>query len=154
MGKSSLLKAIGYKLVVGLPRLLRCLYVDQLEGVKPEQTPVELVLQADTAAQTAGRQSELLGAALGSGDPGAIARALRQLEVERLEGEAREALLTVERRSRLRGLVARQELLALEVQLEAAKERLGAPLAEEELRAASEKAQVRPRRTFGKHVGF
>lgn len=31
MGKSTLLKAIGWGLVVGFPRHVRCLYVDQLE---------------------------------------------------------------------------------------------------------------------------
>lgn len=53
VGKSSLLKAMGWGLVVGFPKSLRCLYIDQLEGVDPGLTPVEVVVAADATAQRA-----------------------------------------------------------------------------------------------------
>lgn len=53
VGKSSLLKAMGWGLVIGFPKSVRCLYVDQLEGVDPGQSPVQVVVAADTEAQRA-----------------------------------------------------------------------------------------------------
>ena len=41
---------------------VHCRYVDQLEGVDPQQTAVQVVVQADTAAQRAQRESEALEA--------------------------------------------------------------------------------------------
>jgi hypothetical protein len=38
----ALLQAIGYGLVIGFPRNLRCLYVDQLEGVDLAQVGISL----------------------------------------------------------------------------------------------------------------
>eukprot|EP00887_Chlorella_sp_A99_P007453 scaffold2.g7453.t1 len=144
-GKSTLLKALGWRLVVGLPRSLRCLYVDQLEGADPEATPVELVTQADAAAVRAQAETDTLGAALEGGDPATVARALRQLELGRLEAsrgdEVRDAQQIAERRSGERGLAARQELVAAEARLAAARQRLDVPVGSEELQHATEAAQ-------------
>lgn len=140
-GKSTLLKALGWRLVVGLPRSLRCLYVDQLEGADPEATPVELVTQADAAAVRAQAETDTLGAALEGGDPATVARALRQLELGRLEDEVRDAQQIAERRSGERGLAARQELVAAEARLAAARQRLDVPVGSEELQHATEAAQ-------------
>ncbi len=43
-----------------------CRYVDQLEGVDPQQTAIQVVVQADTEAQRAQRESEALEASKGS----------------------------------------------------------------------------------------
>ncbi|KAL4443909.1 hypothetical protein ABPG75_011646 [Micractinium tetrahymenae] len=141
VGKSSLLKAMGWGLVVGLPKSLRCLYVDQLEGVDLQQSPVQVVVAADAAAQRAQREAEALEAALEGLDGADVARTLRQLAVQRAEEEVAEAAQIAERRSGERGLAARQVLVAAEAALAAARERLAAPVGPEEEHGAMEAAQ-------------
>jgi hypothetical protein len=141
VGKSSLLKAIGWGLVVGFPKNLRCLYVDQLEGVDLQQPCLEVVLQADAAAQRAQRESAALEAALEGGDGAEIARALRTLRLQRLRDEAAEAQQTAARRSGERGLAARQALVAAEARLADAEAQLGAPVGDQELHGALGAAQ-------------
>ena len=70
---------------MGLPRHVRCLYVDQLEGVDPGIDPVGVVVSADVAAQRAQRQAEALQAALECGGAAEAASALRALRLERLQ---------------------------------------------------------------------
>jgi ATPase subunit of ABC transporter with duplicated ATPase domains len=141
VGKSSLLKAIGWGLVVGFPKNLRCLYVDQLEGVDLQQSCLEVVLQADAPAQRAQRESAALEAALEGGDGAEIAHALRTLRLQRLRDEAAEAQQTAERRSGERGLAARQALVAAEARLADAEAQLGAPVGDQELHGALGAAQ-------------
>jgi ATPase subunit of ABC transporter with duplicated ATPase domains len=141
VGKSSLLKAIGWGLVVGFPKNLRCLYVDQLEGVDLQQSCLDVVLQADVAAQRAQRESATLEAALEGGDGAEIARALRALRLQRLRDEEAEAQQTADRRSGERGLAARQALVAAEARLADAEAQLGAPVGDTELHGALGAAQ-------------
>ncbi|PSC67915.1 ABC transporter ATP-binding [Micractinium conductrix] len=141
VGKSTLLKAVGWGLVVGFPKSLRCLYVDQLEGVDPEQSPVEVVVAADSEAQRAQREAAALQAALEGGEPGGMARTLRQLAVARAEEAAAGAAQTAERRSGERGLAARQALVGAEAALAEARARLDAPLSAQEEAAAQAAAQ-------------
>ncbi|KAI7843107.1 hypothetical protein COHA_003278 [Chlorella ohadii] len=141
VGKSTLLKAMGWGLMIGFPKNLRCLYVDQLEGVDPQQTAIQVVVQADTEAQRAERESEALEGVLESGDAADVAHALRQLRVERLQDEVEEARQIAERRSGERGLAARQALVAAEAELAEAQQALDAPVPPEELHRAMEAAQ-------------
>ncbi|KAL4449533.1 hypothetical protein ABPG77_007177 [Micractinium sp. CCAP 211/92] len=141
VGKSSLLKAMGWGLVIGFPKSLRCLYVDQLEGVDPGQSPVEVVVAADVAAQRAQREADALEAALEGSSGTDVARTLRQLAVQRAEEEVAEATQIAERRSGERGLAARQALVAAEAALDAARERLATPVGPQEEHAAIEAAQ-------------
>lgn len=141
IGKSTLLKAMGMGLMVGFPKNLRCLYVDQLEGMGPEQRVVEVVLGADVAAQRAQRDSEALETALEGGDGADIARTLRQLQMDRLVDEVGEAQQTAERRSGERGLAARQALVAAEARLQLAQQALGEPVGAQEMHSALGMAQ-------------
>ncbi|KAI3429636.1 hypothetical protein D9Q98_005722 [Chlorella vulgaris] len=141
IGKSTLLKAAGWGLIIGFPKSLRCLYVDQLEGADLQQSAVEVVVAADTAAQRAQREAAALEAALEEGDGADIARTMRRLEVDRLRDELEEARQIAERRSGERGLAARQVLVAAEARLAAAQEGLDAPVAAEELHGALGAAQ-------------
>ena len=43
----ALLKAIGHGMLVGFPKNIRVLYVEQLEDVDPDQTVLQTVLGAD-----------------------------------------------------------------------------------------------------------
>ncbi|KAL4855189.1 ABC transporter F family member 3 [Chlorella vulgaris] len=142
IGKSTLLKAAGWGLIIGFPKSLRCLYVDQLEGADLQQSAVEVVVAADTAAQRAQREAAALEAALEEGDGADIARTMRRLEVDRLRDELEEARQIAERRSGERGLAARQVLVAAEARLAAAQEGLDAPVAAEELHGALGAAQA------------
>lgn len=61
----ALVRACRYVKMFTLPCLVHCRYVDQLEGVDPQQTAIQVVVQADTAAQRAQRESEALEASVG-----------------------------------------------------------------------------------------
>lgn len=78
-----------------------------------------------------------------SGDAADIARALRQLSLDRLQDEVTEARQIAERRSGERGLAARQALVAAEARLAAAQAELGAAVGAEEEHGAMGAAQVR-----------
>ena len=58
--RSTLLKAIGQGLVVGFPKNIRALYVDQLEGVDDHSTVLEVVMSADKEVITWRQQAQLL----------------------------------------------------------------------------------------------
>lgn len=60
MRRSTLLKAIGKGLVVGFPRNLRALYVDQLEVAEKHRTVLEVVMSADKDVLTWRRQAQQL----------------------------------------------------------------------------------------------
>ncbi|GAB4816948.1 hypothetical protein N2152v2_003994 [Parachlorella kessleri] len=141
VGKSSLLKAIGYGLVTGFPSSIRCLYVDQLEGVDSQQTPVDIVVAADVEAQRAEHEAQQLQEALESSDVVAMATALRGLRLQRLQNDVTAAYKIAEKRSGERGLAARQALVAAEARLADAQQQLSALVTPEELGAAAQAAQ-------------
>ena len=141
VGKSTLLRALGRGLVVGLPSRLRALYVDQLEGADAGRSATALVVAADEGAERAAEESEALAGALGTGNAGDCACALRALRLRRLEGEVEQRRQVAERRSRLRGRDAREELVAAEGRLAQARAVLDAPVDAAELAAARHDAQ-------------
>jgi hypothetical protein len=58
--RSTLLKAIGRGLVVGFPRNIRALYVDQLEVSEERSSVLEVVTSADKEVVLWRRQAQLL----------------------------------------------------------------------------------------------
>eukprot|EP00897_Mesotaenium_endlicherianum_P009045 jgi/Mesen1/8169/ME000438S07264 len=96
VGKSTLLKSIGFKILVGLPRHLRVLYVDQLEN------------------ESAAEHSVLDTEATDGGDGDAIAGAVRAVKRMQLEAQLAEAQLSAAHLSGARGAEARLRLTQLE----------------------------------------
>ena len=66
-GKSTLLKSLGWGLLVGLPSTLRVLYVDQLEGVEGDMSVVDVVMEADRRGQALSERAGMLQGALETG---------------------------------------------------------------------------------------
>ncbi|KAL7284072.1 hypothetical protein ACG7TL_001349 [Trametes sanguinea] len=120
VGKSTLLKAIGYKLLAGFPSNVRVLYVEQLEGADMSQ-PVG-------APGTSGRD--------GSGDSAEVARVLREVRKERLKDELEAADKSALERSGSRGADARNKLVERERCLAVAVESNALPPSEEEISRA------------------
>ncbi len=62
-GKSTLLRALGWRLLVGFPDNIRVLYVDQLEDGDASRSVLRVVLDADREAVRAQREVEVRCAA-------------------------------------------------------------------------------------------
>jgi ATP-binding cassette, subfamily F, member 3 len=143
-----LLKALGWGLVAALPRRLRCLYVDQLEGMgSSERSAAEIVAGADIEARRAEQEAAALQDALETGDAAAAATALRALQRGRLQDEVIAARRTAEVRSGERGLAARKVLVAAEARLAEATGHLDDPVKDDELAGSVEAAQVSEKET-------
>lgn len=120
IGKSTLLKVLGEKLVGGIEEGLRVLYMPQheLSPVDENVTPWEYVVRADVAAEQGRREVHVLKPALEEGGPEGIVRAVRKVRYERRLGELAEKRKEATVRSGVRGVRARRELKEMEVQVE------------------------------------
>ncbi|TFK66153.1 P-loop containing nucleoside triphosphate hydrolase protein [Pluteus cervinus] len=132
VGKSTLLKALGERIIPGIPRNLRILYLEQVIGEGGEDvvagevvkgmgdmTPVEYVVKSDRIRERALKESEVLRNALEhADDPVVVIKVARTLKFERKKEELEEAKKTAMLRSGARGMKARKELKDLEDQIE------------------------------------
>lgn len=143
VGKSTLLKAIGHGQLIGWPKNIRVLYVEQLEDVDTDQSVIDIVLKADKRSMRAKRDVEILQKAFDSNDADGIAGAVRQVQLQQLMDEKEEAAQIAAKRSSARGAEARKVLLKAEAAVEeamvtnqqaiSAKELSEAPLAAQSL---------------------
>ncbi|KAG5462814.1 MAG: P-loop containing nucleoside triphosphate hydrolase protein, partial [Olpidium bornovanus] len=122
VGKSTLLRCIGRKTLVGLPTNLRVLYVEQLEGADPAQSVVGTVLASDAEVVRQREVARELSAALETRGAADVARTVRRLRLRAREDERRRADDVAARRSGGRGHAARQRLVEAEGAVEAARE--------------------------------
>jgi len=60
LSRSTLLKAIGQGIVVGFPRNLHALYVEQLEGTDGNMSVINTIMQADKEVLVWRQQAALL----------------------------------------------------------------------------------------------
>ncbi|TBU61114.1 P-loop containing nucleoside triphosphate hydrolase protein [Dichomitus squalens] len=118
VGKSTLLKCIGYNQLAGFPSNVRVLYVEQLEGADMGKSVVRYVMDADRKAARMRSEHRLLQGALEAGDPEEIARAMREIRLERAKDHLEAADKTALERSGARGKEARTELLKQEKRVE------------------------------------
>lgn len=142
VGKSTLLRAIGEKIIPGIQKSMRVLLLLQNYNSSPNdqgmnESVLEYVVDSDTARAEAMWRSEgmwllskpispsltgfdctVLRKALDDQDPNAAARAVRTLKHEDRIQELENARKTAMLRSGTRGLKARKELKTLEVQIE------------------------------------
>jgi ATPase subunit of ABC transporter with duplicated ATPase domains len=140
VGKSTLFKAIGYKIITGFPKNIRVLYVEQLEGISPEKSVLEAVLEADKTSMRAKLEFEILTEAQETGNPSEIAKAIRRVELQRLEDELKEAILIAKKRSGARGAAARVELLVQEVRVAENRNNVNKTVSKQEQLDAPQKA--------------
>mmetsp|Transcript_45012 Transcript_45012/g.73349 ORF Transcript_45012/g.73349 Transcript_45012/m.73349 type:complete len:662 (+) Transcript_45012:157-2142(+) len=114
VGKSSLLKSIAYGLLIGFPKAVRVLYVEQLDGIDPGIPVLSVILNSDKEALKLKRDAELLTKATESGSPQLAAMALRKLRMVSLKDTLEEAQKEAELRSGARGVAARATLVQAE----------------------------------------
>ncbi|KAI8986730.1 ribosomal L18ae/LX protein domain-containing protein [Trametes punicea] len=141
VGKSTLLKAIGYKLLTGFPSNVRVLYVEQLEGTDMARSVVRVVMDADRKAARARMELKAIQNALEADDPAEVAKVMRVVKMERLKEELEAADKTALERSGARGADARKRLVEQEKRMEDAAVANAQPLSQEEIARASVEAQ-------------
>lgn len=125
-GKSTLLTAIGEKLIPGLPRGIKILYVSQLTNARaaeedPQASVLDVVVRSDVERTRAVEETKLLSEVLEVGDEEMIRDAVLKLKLERAGEKLKEARKIAVKWSGTRGLSARKDLLVAEKEFEAAK---------------------------------
>lgn len=134
-GKSTVLRALAERRVPGVASNLRLLLLGQTrvssdletDGTGPVQelSVLEYVTRSDVKRERALKDLSRLSAVL-EGDAAnaeAVSAVVRQLQLEALQDQEKEAQLIAARRSGARGAKARQELIAKEKAVEEAKDR-------------------------------
>ncbi|CCF52263.1 uncharacterized protein UHO2_03150 [Ustilago hordei] len=124
-GKSTLLTAIGEKLIPGLPRTLKILYVSQLTNARAAEddlhaSVLSVVIRSDAERSRAVDETKLLSRALDDGEEEKIRDAVLGLKLERARERLREARKLAVKWSGARGLGARKDLLVTEKEFELA----------------------------------
>ncbi|KAJ3035443.1 hypothetical protein HK097_004204 [Rhizophlyctis rosea] len=117
VGKSTLLKAIGHGMLIGFPKNIRVLYVEQLEDVDAGQTVLATVLGADRSSVKAEEEVSVLEEALATGDENKICSVVRTIQLSRLMEKKEHAHQVAVKRSGARGAEARKVLIAAEKEL-------------------------------------
>lgn len=124
VGKSTLLKCLGYKSLIGFPRNINALYVDQLEDADVIKSTLKTVVDSDVISATLRKKFVQLQDALESGDMASLTIVLRKHELEAFQAEEEEANTKAVKRSGLRGARARRELKRMEDLVQEAEEKL------------------------------
>ncbi|ESK98015.1 abc transporter [Moniliophthora roreri MCA 2997] len=130
VGKSTLMRAIAERLIPGIPKSLRILLLMQTYGSDNDQaekgeTALQFVVRSDRARSQALQRRELLQQALNNfNDPVAVVKVLREIKHEDRLKQLEDARRTAELRSGARGLKARKELKALELEVVSEAEKL------------------------------
>ncbi|KAL0069263.1 hypothetical protein AAF712_003627 [Marasmius tenuissimus] len=124
VGKSTLLRAIGEKIIPGIPKSMRILLLLQSYDVTQDkedvtQSVLDYVVRSDKVRTEALRRQEMLRNAIDDHhDTTAASRVVRTLKHEDRLKQLEDAKKTAQLRSGARGLKARKELKALEIQVE------------------------------------
>lgn len=126
VGKSTLMRAIGEKIIPGIPNSMRILILQQSYNPIVEHgteegagTVLDFVVKSDTARTEALRRSDMLRKALDDHhDPSLAVRVVRELKNEDRLKRLNDARKTAQLRSGARGIKARKELKSLEAQVE------------------------------------
>ncbi|KAI9357920.1 P-loop containing nucleoside triphosphate hydrolase protein, partial [Zopfochytrium polystomum] len=136
VGKSTLLKCMGYKLLIGFPKNIRVLYVEQLETTDPSTRVIDVVLDADGKAKRYKAEVEILQAAQESHDDEDLARAVRKINMQRLLLEMEDIREKAIKRSGARGLQARYQQVEMEAAVVEMKKKHQLPVSADEVLAA------------------
>ncbi|CAG8572216.1 2439_t:CDS:2 [Funneliformis caledonium] len=117
IGKSTLLKCIGHGTLVGFPKNIRVLYIEQLDNIDERENIVQIVLKADKERSRLLNEKLTLQTAADSNNAKEIEFAVKRVRAERLQSELEEAQKIAIHRSGRRGAEARQELLGVEARV-------------------------------------
>ena len=139
VGKSTLFKALGYGLLIGFPKNIRVLYVEQMLTTS-NASVLNAVMEADKVSMRAVKEFSMLSKACERGVDADTAKVIREIELQRLEDELIENNNLAIKRSGARGNVARADLLISEVTVGEARARLTKPFSSNELQNATKTA--------------
>ncbi|KAJ3213268.1 hypothetical protein HDU67_003111 [Dinochytrium kinnereticum] len=114
VGKSTLLKCMGYGLLIGFPTNVKVQYVEQLEDAEVSMSVLDIVMDSHRKTQRMKEELEALQTAIESEIPEDAAIALRTLYRKRLEVETEVWRKIAIKRSGARGFNARKKLLECE----------------------------------------
>ncbi|KDQ55909.1 hypothetical protein JAAARDRAFT_208171 [Jaapia argillacea MUCL 33604] len=142
VGKSILLKCIGYKQLTGFPMNVRVLYVEQLEGVEMSRPVVQVVMDADRKASRLRQEMRAIQSALEAADPAEVAHTMRRIRLDRLREEKELANKIALERSGARGADARKQLIKQEKLVEEMEALNMTDLTEAEITGAALEAQT------------
>ncbi|KAI8809461.1 P-loop containing nucleoside triphosphate hydrolase protein [Cladochytrium replicatum] len=121
VGKTTLMRAIGNGTMIGFPRNIRVLYLEQEASLaNTDQNVVASVVASDKERARIMHESKLLEAAIKEGGD-ATSKAYREIVAEHAEAERLIAWQNAEKRSGARGWDARKVLLIKEAAANAAK---------------------------------
>ncbi|CAG8721939.1 2790_t:CDS:2, partial [Acaulospora morrowiae] len=123
VGKSTLLRCIGTRELIGFPKNVRVLYIEQLEHIDESLRVIDLVLQADEERTMLLQEKQILQQAA-EGEVMDAENAVKKVMFERLKKELKDAEKLAIQRSGRRGVEARQELLDAEARVLEAKRAL------------------------------
>ncbi|OUM67037.1 hypothetical protein PIROE2DRAFT_5649 [Piromyces sp. E2] len=121
IGKSTLLKAIGYKLIIGFPDQVQTHYVEQFENVNLDKRVIDIILESDKKAERIKKEHNLLQEAVEGGNTQKIVQAVLQIKYDRLCSALEEQEKVFKRRSRERAKEAREKYFVIEKQVNEAK---------------------------------
>jgi len=124
IGKSTLLKAIGYKLIIGFPEQVQTHYVEQLENVNLDKAVIDIILESDKKAERIKKEHKILQSAVEGGNTKAIVEAVLQIKYDRLCNALEEQEKVFKRRSRERAKEAKARYFEIEAQVNEAKSNL------------------------------
>ena len=124
-GKSTLLTAIGEKLIPGLPRTMKILYVSQLTNARaaeedPDASVLQVVIRSDMERSRAMEESVLLGKVLEEGNEEVVRDAVLKVRLDRASERLREARKLAVKWSGAKGYGARKDLIVAEKEFEVA----------------------------------
>ena len=139
VGKSTLFKALGYGFLIGFPKNIRVLYVEQILTTS-NTSVLNAVMEADKVSMRAVKEFSMLSKACERGVDADTAKVIREIELQRLEDELIENNNLAIKRSGARGNVARADLLISEVTVGEARARLTKPFSVNELQNATKNA--------------
>ncbi|ORX35510.1 P-loop containing nucleoside triphosphate hydrolase protein [Piromyces finnis] len=124
IGKSTLLKAIGYKLIIGFPEQVQTHYVEQLENVNLEMSVIDTILESDKKAERIKKEHKLLQEAVEGGNTQSIVKTVLQIKYDRLCSALEDQEKVFKRRSRERAKEARAKYFVIEEQVKEAEKNL------------------------------
>lgn len=131
-GKSTLLSAIGEKLIPGLPRNMKILFVSQLTTARaaedePESSVLNVVIRSDVERSQAVDECKMLNDALELQDEIKVRDTVLQLQLRRATERLRESRKLAVKWSGAKGAWARKDLIVAEREFEAAEGNVKSP---------------------------
>ncbi|KAJ3105805.1 hypothetical protein HDU96_008406 [Phlyctochytrium bullatum] len=139
VGKSTLLKCLGYNLLIGFPTNIKVQYVEQLEEVEVTRSVIDIVVDSNRRAARLAEEVKDLEKSTEGDNLEETALALRRFLRQRLDAEHEMWRKISIKRSGARGWSARKHLLAAEAQQEEMKKLHAEPPSAAEIEDAPHK---------------